>query len=48
MPEVSVNKRIDAQSNADLAEKIFEEHGDFIRLIIRFNVNNEAEAEDLF
>ena len=48
MSEVSINKRIDAQSNVDLAEKVFEEHGDFIRLIIRFNVNNEAEAEDLF
>jgi len=48
MPEVSVNERSNTQSNADLAEEIFEEHGDFIRLIIRFHVKNETEAEDLF
>lgn len=48
MPEVSVRKESDAQSNADLAEKIFKEHGDFIRSIIVFSVKNEAEAEDLF
>ena len=46
--EASVNERSGVQSNADLAEKIFEEHGDFIRLFIRFHVNNKAEAEDLF
>ena len=48
MAPVSINKEIDTLSNADLAEKIFQEHGDFIHSVISFNVNNEAEAEDLF
>jgi RNA polymerase sigma factor (sigma-70 family) len=46
--EISIHKKIDVQSNVDLAEKIFEEHGDFIRSVIRFNIQNAAEAEDLF
>jgi len=45
---VSINKESDTQSNTDLAEKILEEHGDFIHTIIRFNVNNKVEAEDVF
>lgn len=48
MASVSINKESDTQSNVGLAEKIFEEHGDFIHSIIRFNVNNKVEAEDVF
>ncbi len=48
MLEVRIKEKGDAQSNADLAEKIFEEHGDFIRTIIHFHMKNETEAEDLF
>jgi len=48
MTPVSINKEIDTLSNADLAEKVFEEHEDFIRTIIRSKVNNEVEAEDVF
>ena len=48
MASVSINKGSDTQSNTNLAEKIFEEHGDFIYSIIRFNVNNKVEAEDIF
>ena len=30
------------------AEKVFVEHGDFMRAILRFHVRNEVEREDLF
>ena len=48
MPLASINRRSDAPSNVDRAQKAFEEHGDFIRSVIRFNVRNEALCEDLF
>ena len=35
-------------SNLDHVEKIFAEHGDFVRSIIRFHVRNEVGREDLF
>ena len=41
-------KKGDISNNIGLAMKVFEEHGDFIRRIIRFHVKNETEAEDLF
>ncbi|MHC4123295.1 MAG: RNA polymerase sigma factor [Planctomycetota bacterium] len=41
-------KKGDVSGNITLAMKVFEEHGDFIRTIIRFHVKNEAEGEDLF
>lgn len=41
MPEVSAH-------NIDLAMKVFREHGDFIRSVIRFNIRNEALSEDVF
>lgn len=34
--------------NVSIARQIFEEHGDFIRSIIRFHVGNKPEADDLF
>ena len=48
MPRASINKKSDVRSNVDRATKVFDEYGDFIRSIIGFNVNNEAETEDLF
>ena len=30
------------------ATKLFKQHGDFIRLVIQFNVKNEALCEDIF
>ncbi|HBR20551.1 MAG: RNA polymerase sigma-70 factor, TIGR02957 family [Parcubacteria group bacterium GW2011_GWA2_43_17] len=32
----------------DVAQKVFEEHGDFIRKTIQFRLGNGQEAEDLF
>ena len=43
-----IKKKGDTSNNLGLAMKVFEEHGDFIRMIARFHVKNEAEAEDLF
>ncbi|MBN2436905.1 MAG: sigma-70 family RNA polymerase sigma factor [Spirochaetes bacterium] len=34
--------------NVSFARQVFEEHGDFIRKIIRFHTGNKLEAEDLF
>lgn len=48
MPPASINKKEGVPGNVDRAMKVFEEHGDFIRTIICFNVKNEVEAEDLF
>lgn len=44
----SIKKKGDVPSNVDHAMKVFDEHGDFIRTVIRSNVKNEVEAEDLF
>jgi RNA polymerase sigma factor (sigma-70 family) len=48
VPLASINKTFDAQTKVSRAWKIFDEHGDFIRSVIRFNVKSEEEAEDLF
>jgi len=34
--------------NVDKAYKVFAEHGNFIRAVIRSQVKNEAQAEDIF
>jgi DNA-directed RNA polymerase specialized sigma24 family protein len=36
------------RNNVGLAAKIFAEYGDFIRMVIRYKVKNEAQADDLF
>jgi len=36
------------RNNLDLASKVFAEHGDFIRAVIRSQVKNEAQADDIF
>lgn len=48
MPPMTFNKDGVSLSNVDRAEKIFAEHGAFIRSVIKFNVKNQADAEDLF
>ena len=48
MAPVIIEKKSDVQRNVGLAEKIFEDHRDFIRSVIRFNVNNEVDVEDIF
>lgn len=48
MPLASINKKGNALSNVGLAEKLFIEHGDFIRSVISFNVKNQALSEDIF
>ncbi|MHC4115559.1 MAG: sigma-70 family RNA polymerase sigma factor [Planctomycetota bacterium] len=42
------NIKREVPSNIARTQKVFEEHGDFIRSVIRFNVRNEALCEDLF
>jgi len=48
VPLANINKKGDALSNVDLAEKLFIEQGDFIRSIISFNVKNQVLSEDIF
>ena len=48
MATTNIKLKSDAPSNVERAAELFDEHGDFIRSIIRFHVRNEAEAEDLF
>ena len=38
----------DTQSKVDLAEEIFTRHGDFIRSVIRFQVKDIQQTEDLY
>jgi len=35
-------------NNVTAAAEVFEKHGDFIRMIIRYHIGNEAQADDLF
>jgi RNA polymerase sigma factor (sigma-70 family) len=44
----NIKLKSNAPSNVERATKLFDEYGGFIRLIIRFHVGNEPEAEDLF
>ena len=48
MPPASINEKEEGPSNVDRAMRVFEENGDFIRKIIRFNIKNKAEVDDLF
>lgn len=42
------SSRKDCSDNIKMVRKIFDEHGDYIRSVIRFNIKNETEADDLF
>lgn len=48
MPVARVKKESVPPSNVDRAAEIFSEYGDFIRAIIRYQVSNDAHADDLF
>ena len=48
MATTNIKLKSCAPNNVERAAELFDEHGDFIRSIIRFHVRNEAEAEDLF
>ena len=48
MPLANAQTKCDQPSNVDRATEIFNEHGDFIRSVINFNVKNHALSEDLF
>ncbi|MHC5060828.1 MAG: RNA polymerase sigma factor [Planctomycetota bacterium] len=43
-----IKKTQNLQANLAYAEKVFAEHGDFVRRVISFHVRNQAEREDLF
>jgi len=45
---VSPNTNNKYRNNIDLASKVFAERGDFIRAVIRSQVKNEAQADDIF
>ena len=47
MPLSSV-KKSSAPSKVDRAAEIFSKYGDFIRAVIRYQVANDAQADDLF
>jgi len=47
MPPLSV-KKSSALSNVDHTAEIFSKYGDFIRAVIRYQVGNDAQADDLF
>jgi len=43
-----IKETCNPQGNLAYAEKVFAEHKDFVRAILRFYVRNEVEREDLF
>lgn len=47
MPPLSV-KKSSAPSNVDRAAEIFSKYGDFILAVIRYQVGNDVQADDLF
>ena len=48
MPVVSLKEDSVPLSNVERAAEIFDEYGDFILTVIRYQVNNDDLAEDLF
>ena len=48
MPVARVKKKSVLPSNVERAAEIFSEYGDFIRAVIRYQVSNDAQADDLF
>lgn len=48
MDVTNIHQKPDAPSNVERAAGIFDKYGDFIRSVIRFNIRNEPEAEDVF
>ncbi|HUW17927.1 MAG TPA: sigma-70 family RNA polymerase sigma factor [Sedimentisphaerales bacterium] len=48
MSSVVTNNKSGVPTNVELATQVFAQYGHFIRSMIRFQVEDEAEAEDLF
>jgi RNA polymerase sigma factor (sigma-70 family) len=48
MSEARTNEASSIPENVERAAAVLEENADFVRGVIRFQVRNEAEAEDLF
>jgi len=48
MSLVFIKETRNPPENLAYAEKVFAEHGDFVRAILRFHVRNQVEREDLF
>ena len=48
MPLARLNSETTPINSVDIAYQVFEEHGDFIRRVIRFHLGNKPEAEDVF
>ncbi|MHC4147940.1 MAG: RNA polymerase sigma factor [Planctomycetota bacterium] len=48
VPLVKIGKKFVTQANVERAAKIFEEHAVFIRAVIRTQVKNPSQADDLF
>ena len=48
MPTTGMRQRSDVPTKIECAAEVFEEHGCFIRSVIRFHAKNEQETEDLF
>jgi RNA polymerase sigma factor (sigma-70 family) len=46
--EARVEKESMPQGNVDRAAEIFSQYGDFIRTVIYYHVENDAQADDLF
>ena len=45
LPNTNTNRHA---NSVDVAAKVFAEHGDFIRAIIRYQISNDTQADDLF
>ena len=48
MATANIKQKFNVPGSVDRAASIFDKYGDFIRLVIRYHVKSEAEAEDLF
>lgn len=48
VPAASIKNESVLQSNVERAAEIFSEYGDFILAIIRYQVSNNSQADDLF
>ncbi len=48
MAVTNIHQKSDVPSNVERATGIFDKYGDFIRSVIRYNIRNEPEAEDVF
>jgi len=48
MRKNSMNNTDKSGNNINFVSNTFTEYGDFIRAIIRYHVNNEAQADNIF